>query len=355
MPQCPDFREMCVEAQRTGTFDLQSGMAHLEGDVVGVLRSQGIRFASDALDAYRNEAGDWERVVLDGSVRVVQPGEQRAATAGHAVLQRERLALAGAVWLTEPGLEVRAEEVEADRSNGRTVLRAREGERVLIERRPPPAADGGQAPEDGEEPDGMAVNDVTVRARTAVLEEGRRTMELSGDVFMEQHARDMLVTAEQLRLEFAADDSLRAFYAQGDVRIQQPERVITADQAQSRNNMETILLMGNANMQQGENFSLSSERMEVYTDSERGLVESGDDSGQPITFSLDTGTGYRLNQATLDGLEGEGVPAPVRRRLQPLLGQRYGGRDAFAEAVRGRLTPVQAARHLDTIVAAAAP
>src|SRR5689334_8120155 len=73
MPVCPAYQNMCVNADKNGVFDMNNGVAELEGDVRGYMGSQDLTFHSDLLRAMRDEAGDWKRLFLSNNVRMAQP------------------------------------------------------------------------------------------------------------------------------------------------------------------------------------------------------------------------------------------------------------------------------------------
>src|SRR5690349_3238697 len=54
MPVCPAYQNLCVNADKNGVFDMNSGVAELEGDVRGYMGSQDLTFHSDLLRAMRD-------------------------------------------------------------------------------------------------------------------------------------------------------------------------------------------------------------------------------------------------------------------------------------------------------------
>ena len=86
-PNCPAFRELCINADRTGVFDLDTGMAELEGDVAGYMVSQDLTFHADLLRAFRNDDGEWQRLILSNNVRMTEPS--RLVSADHGVIEKE--------------------------------------------------------------------------------------------------------------------------------------------------------------------------------------------------------------------------------------------------------------------------
>ena len=97
---------------------------------------------------------------------------------------------------------------------------------------------------------------------------------------------DWTLTADSVRLDFDEEDKLAGFRAEGKVRIEQPERILSADIAYSENLNETVVLVGNAKIVQQGQFSLTSDRVEVYSDAKKGVVQSKDRQ-RPVTLELD--------------------------------------------------------------------
>lgn len=400
VPDCPDYKELCVQADRTGGIDLRQGIAYLEGNVRGVLRSRDARFRADKLTAYRNEAQVWERMVLEGGVRLEQPG--RTATAGHAVLQTEQIVLEQAVHVEDQGLTIDAARVTMENAPERMVAEGEPEAPVVIHvasallpaGEPAPAEENGNAapaapdaateapngsgspsqtvpeaapeaapPESG---DGTAMptadagqgdagqGGAVLHAQKAVVTQQPRTIELTGDVLIEQTADAATLRASSARFQVDAAGEPESFRAEGDVELRQPGRVVSADVAQSRNGLETILLVGNARVQQPDQLDLTSDRIEVYTDAERGIVQ-GAEQQQPITLALELGQpkSYRLSEQGLNALRGKNVPQPVLQKLTPLVGRTFKTREAFSKEVAALLTPQERDQYLETIVAQA--
>lgn len=194
---------------------------------------------------------------------------------------------------------------------------------------------------------------VVVTAQHAVLERGLRQAHYEGEVYMRRMERHWQVWAETVDLTFGEDRRLQAFRAEGDVRVEQPGRTLTGEQVVSRDAMETLVVTGDAHATQAGEFDLASERIEVYTDVNRGLVRSGD-RDRPVRLTLEVGqVVYRLDAERMDRLRASGVARVTLRKLDPMLERTFDTRTAFEQAVRQRLALPEANRHLDTIVEAA--
>jgi lipopolysaccharide export system protein LptA len=353
LPDCPPERELCVQAERSGGIDLKSGIAYLEGNVVGVMRSRGLTFNGHSLRAFRGENEQWVRVTLDRDVRVRQ--EAREAAGDHGVLERDTIRLWGHVRIEQETVSIRGERALIESEPGRMTVQGAPMEATVQGRLLEPGE--GSVPAAGEKGAGGengAAGVSRLQAQEALFEEPLRRVVLTGEVRIEQSDPRFVLDAERVILFFAEGTRLDYFRAEGNVRIVQPDRQITADFAQSRNQLQTIQLIGHATLQQKGQFDLSSERMEVYAQAGKGIVQS-QDRRKPITLSMDLagGTPYRLNAARMIALSDQGLPPAVLEKLAPLLNRSFATRAGFIEAVETRLTDPEARRHLDAIVAAA--
>jgi lipopolysaccharide export system protein LptA len=349
---CPEERELCVQAERTGGIDLKTGVAHLEGNVRGVVRSRGLRFSGESLKAFRNGGEQWVRLVLERDVHLEQAG--RTSESDHGVLERDEIRLSGHVRIEHEELRIEGQEAIIRTDGRRTVVHGLPGQPLLVLLRrallvEEPDATPAGAPRAAPDPDEVTT---TVRAQKAVVEDDPPRVTLTGDVRIEQSDERLRLTAQQVTLNFLEDRALESFRAEGDVVISQPDRRIAADFAQSRNALRTILLVGHATMQQKGTFDLKSDRMEVHADASKGILQS-QDRQKPITLSLDLAGGqrYGLTQAGMLKLTDQGVPTGVLEKLAPLIGQTYASRTGFREAVSRHLTRREVAAYLDTIVA----
>ena len=369
---CPEGRNICLEAERQGSFDLKHGTAVLEGNVRGFLREDAVSFTSQTLKAFRNEAGEWVRLVLSGEVTVLQA--DRRVTARHGVLEQATIVLSGNVRMTEPGTGVTGEEVRLERTSSLATVLGKPGVPLTVLYEPPPqpepAAAPDEAPESPAEPGALPAPDevepapqpvtapppdtTEVRARQAVLDRSAGRAHLTGNVAVRRPAREWALFAQTVELELTEQNELTAFRADGGVRIEQPERQATADAALSRNNNETILLLGNAKVKQPGQFDLASDRIEIYTDAERGVVRS-EDQQKPLQLALNLGptATWRLDGAALEELERQGMPALTLAKLRPLEGRSFGQEKAFQDEVKRLLTPREAERYLEAITAQA--
>jgi len=343
-PTCPAERELCVQAERSGGIDLKTGVATLEGNVRGIVRSRDLSFSGQSLKAFRNGGQEWVRLVLEHNVNLRQ-GERRSES-DHGVLEREEIRLTGNVRIDQADLTIEGHEAVIRSADNRTVVRGLpDAPLTVLLRRALLEEDSGAS---------AAAEDTTtlVRAQKAVVEDQPRRVVLTGDVHIEQSNERLRLDAQQVTLFFAEGSALDSFRAEGNVVMTQPERRITADYAQSRSQLRTILLVGHATMQQKGAFDLKSDRMEVYSDASKGIMQSHDRQ-KPITLSLDLAGNqtYGLTQAGMLKLSGKAVPSALLEKLAPLIGKTYPSRAAFREAVSQRLTRREADAHLETILA----
>ncbi len=339
---CPVEREFCVQADRSGGIDLKTGVAHLEGNVQGLVRSRALRFSGQSLTAYRNGGQEWVRLVLDQDVRLKQ--SDRKSASDHGVLEREEIRLTGNVRIEQEDLRIDGSEAEIRSDGSRTVVRGVPEAPLTLVLERSLLTDSGSA--------AAAGGTTTLRAQKMVLENQPRRAVLSGNVHIEQSNDHLRLDAEQVTLNFSEGNVVESFRAEGNVVITQPERRIAADFAQSRNELKTILLVGHATMQQKGAFDLKSDRMEVYADSSKGILQSHDRQ-KPITLSLDLAGGqtYGLTQAGMLKLSGKGLPPTVLEKLAPLIDKSFPSRAAFREAVSQRLTRPEQDTLLETILA----
>lgn len=395
-PDCPEAQKICLQADRDGGIDFKAGTAYMEGNVAGVLKQHELKFRSESLKAFRNELGEWTRLELDQLVELEQPG--RRATGDHAVIENDTgLAhLNGSVTLSEPFTYAEGENLRLEREPARSVLTGVQGRRVYMKHdgqvpiedtdssyapaqpgqpegraaveqltpappvalppfavrepaAPPPGAPSGPAGTVGYLPDTLFVT-----ADEAIYERDLRLAHFTGNVVMHRQEMGWKVWAQKVDLEFAQDQSLAGFNAAGDVRIEQPGRVMLADEAHSRDQLNTILLAGNARATQAGQFDLASDRLEVYTHVQQGLVQS-EDRQRPIRLTLDVGAPvpYRLNDAAITKLRVQGLPNVTLTKLSPLRDRQYPNRNDFLAALRGVLAQAEADLYLEAIAESA--
>lgn len=356
LPNCPPDKDLCVQADRTGGIDLKTGVARLEGNVRGLMRSRQLTFRSETLTAYRDGGKEWKRLVLDEHVHVTQRDQE--SDSDHGVLDHDEVRLSGHVRMQQSDLRVEGSQARIRADGSRTEVNG-DPMTLVVNRAllaPPakaPAKGQGAAPPAKAPPEGQGSAPpvtTTLRAEKAVIEGSPKHAELTGNVHVEQSDGGLIMDAETVTLQFTANSRLASFVAQGHVVIAQPERRITADFAQSRDQLKTILLVGHATMQQTGQFELQSQRMVVYADASKGVMQT---SGQqkPITLTMDLNRPtYRLTQPGMLQLAQANVPSSVLGKLTPLIGHSYRSRDALKKAVTARLTPGEARAHMQAIL-----
>jgi lipopolysaccharide export system protein LptA len=348
---CPEFKSLCVQAERSGGIDLKSGTAILEGNVLGYIKAQELTFRAEALKAFRNEKNEWQRLVLDRKVRLRRPGS--SAEADHSVVEPTNVLLFGNGRMEQSPYSVRAKEILIDDTTGIITARGSAEGPAQIQyetKEDAPAAEQG--------PTGAAAGvrqppeNMLIQAAEAVIEKQARRVRLIGGASIHRWHTDWRLTAQTVVLQFSRDNRLQGFRAEGDVHIVQPERTLNSDVAMSKDDNKIILLIGNASIQQKGEFQLTSDRLEVYTDAQRGVVQSRDRQ-QPIKLAFDLAEqkALRLDRERVDVLKTQGVPPALLLKLEPMLGKSYPARAAFDTAVRGLLTEAEAQAHLDTIAA----
>lgn len=352
--ECPMIREMCILADEQGEIDVKSGTADLKGNVRGYLHSRELEFRAQRLRAQQQGSKRvWRHLELNGAVNVSQPG--RRITADHAVIEPDVATLFGKVRLEEEDRWLEGDEVVVEEEAQRVTAKGT-FEKPLVLFVADAAADADPKPEPEGASAGRLRDGTRVKAQRAVMEEGGRSLQLTGAVHVEMAARQLSMDAESVTLQFAEDQTLLGFQARGNVVVVQPGRRLTADSARSQNRMQTILLQGKARMRQEGQFDLNSDRLEVFTDTKRGAVRS-EDRQRPMTLSLDLSSAkpWRLNAAGMAKLKAQGVPDPTLKKLEPLRGRNFTTQAAFQQAASDRLSPEESERYLSTIVAQAKP
>jgi lipopolysaccharide export system protein LptA len=392
-PDCPGAQKLCIEADRTGGVDMKSGSAILEGNVRGVLKEHDARFRSEVLRAFRNDKNAWVRLELDQKVELEQL--DRRAKSDHAVIVNDtgEATLTGNAELWDLSTYAAGEELYLQRQPERSTLTGTPGHRAFVRREarvlsedspaqpnpgtgaarpapipsndphdpfwtrsPAPAtppAGAGDAPEVTPEPVYLP-DTVLVWSDKAVMDRDTRRAHFTGKVEMHRKELGWKVLGDKVDLEFSEDQRLIRFDAEGNVRIEQPGRVMVADEAHSQNELETILLVGHAKVTRPGEFDLTSERMEVYTDVEQGVVQSADQQ-RPIRLTIDLGKAppFKLTETALDNLRARGLPQVTLTKLEGLREKPYTSRNDFLGILRGTLTAREADLYQDVIVEAA--
>lgn len=344
LEQCPKDRQLCLQADKSGGIDLKTGVAHLLGNVRGLMRSRQMEFEGNSLKAYRDGSKEWVRLVIEGGVRIRQPGRQ--SKSDRAVVEKGLIRLSGSVAITQGDISIQSQSALLESDPERTVVRGGPNAplRIVLKRRLV-AAPGGSSSKPVE---------TLITAAKAELEEKARRVRLSGQVRILQSDNGLEIKAERVALRFGAGGSLQSFQADGKVIITQPGRIISAERASSKNKMRTILLSGKARMRQKGQFDLSSESLEVHTDSRRGVVQSANPK-KPITLFLDfkEDRSRRLTPAEMTTLAQAGVPPLILEKLGALLNKSYPSSKALEAAVKTRLNGAESRRYLSLIVGTA--
>jgi lipopolysaccharide export system protein LptA len=341
-----------LQAEHIGRLDFRSGEAELEGNVIGHVRSQAMMIFGQSAKAYRNEAREWDRILLDREVRITDP--DREITADHGIIKREGAQFSGNVHLAYESAMIDGDELVYERALDRATMRGNPARPLFIQF--PAGVDDLAAQADAaDEAAADESKELTLaKAQKAVVEQQGRLLTLTGQVRVDIPDRQIHLEAESVILNIAEDNTVTAFQARGDVVIVQPGRRLNSDSARSQNRMQTILLLGKARVRQDNQFDLTSERIEVFTDAKKGTVRS-EDRQKPINLSLDVSAGrpYVLDSGKVQGLGDKGVPAATLKKLDPLVGQPFTSQTGFRQAVSKRLTAEEVDLYLNTIVSQA--
>ena len=124
---------------------------------------------------------------------------------------------------------------------------------------------------------------VTIVAKELEFDYGASTLTYRGNVTVTQ--ADMTLNSKLLRvtLDREAPDEVREVLAEGDVRISQGSRVATGGRAVFDQNARTVVLSDHAVLREGLN-EVAGERVIVYLDEARSVVEGGDQRVRAVLF-----------------------------------------------------------------------
>ena len=194
-----------------------------------------------------------------------------------------------------------------------------------------------------------------LQATRVVLDDSKHQAQLSGGVRIEQLDGGLLMVCDEGTFRLGADNRLQDFRLQGNVLITQPGRVLSSDLAFSRDDLQTIVLVGNARVRQPGAFDLTGERLEVLGEpGGTGAVRS-ETPDRPVSLSLKMGSekqSYELTPKGLQQLRTQGLPPSVTARLTPLLGHHFASREEYSARIRTLLGVDEANRHMEAILGA---
>jgi len=124
---------------------------------------------------------------------------------------------------------------------------------------------------------------VTISAKELEFDYRVRTLTYRGNVTVTQG--DMTLDSDLLRvtLDEKATDQVREVFAEGRVRISQGNRVATGGRAVFDQASRTVVLSDNAVLREGPN-EVAGERVIVYLDEARSVVEGGDQRVRAVLF-----------------------------------------------------------------------
>lgn len=124
---------------------------------------------------------------------------------------------------------------------------------------------------------------VTISAKELEFDYRARTLTYRGSVKVTQ--AEMTLSSELLRvtLDETARDEVREVFAQGKVRIAQGNRVATGGRAVFDQASRTVVLSEAAVLREGAN-EVAGERVIVYLDEARSVIEGGDQRVRAVLF-----------------------------------------------------------------------
>ena len=342
-PECPEHEHLCVQAKGPGVINLNTGSLHFSGTVTGSLVSPQLIFQGDTLSATRNAAGEWNLLMLEGNALLEQGIMHMQSDKVRADIALKHLEMEGTP--TEPVLILVEQEIIPQTKSNRAIIGRPESEAHTARSE----SEAGAATEDSPPPP----TESRILANRVVLDDTERLVQLSGGVRIEQLDGTFLMVCNEGTFNLGPDNRLEGFRAQGNVQITQPGRVLSSDLAFSRDDLQTIVLVGNARVQQPGAFDLTGERLEVR--GEPGVKASvrSETPDRPVSLSLKLGEekrSYELKSESLQQLRSQGMPPYLTARLTPLLGHRFASREEFSIRIRALLSPDEANRHLEAIL-----
>lgn len=403
-PQCPKYREICVKGQGQGRLDMKTGEAVMSGGVSGSLLKQNLVFRGESLRAARGEEGEWERITIEGPLRITQPG--RELSAEHGLIDDTGYKVEGSVRLEQEGMQLTSTSMRYSLETGKLLIEGlpeapvemvveKQAEFLNAEESALPESSGdgsGEEEQDGlpamEEPAGPAITRMT--AERAELDKTGRTIAMWGNLKVEQQPDSLFMSAGNAELVFDGQKELESFRAGGSVVITQPGRVLSADTALSRDGLKTIILNGNARVRQPGSFDITGESLEVSGEVGKGAVKLSAPQKEPrerpteapgvggnpagateqaggreqepkpqerdLKFTLELSGGrqsYQLTPLALNRLRKEGLPDASAARLSILVGQTHDSRESFVQQLELVLGKEDSAQYQEQILAAA--
>lgn len=354
LADCPDNSSLCIQSSELGLLDLRTGTAVMEGQVRGHIQERKLRFSAESLKAFRDKNKDWTRLVLERNVQLHQPNTE--ASASHMVLTRERALLLGNSRAERPPYLIEGHEIELDDATQRIIAKGSPENPARVRYQSFTADDVEQETRSADGQAGGKLEIVLVEALRAVVDSARNEILLTGQVVIERPEENFRMVASTAYLKFDSGRRLEHFRGEGGVKIVQLDRILRSDIALSQNNNETILLIGNASVEQAGQFQVSSDRLEVYTDATKGVVQ-GQDKERPIKLAIDITPEkekkgvYLLSDSRLRALAGKGVPFETLAKLEPLKGRGFSRREKFEAALRRVLSGTEASEYMEAILA----
>ena len=353
LTDCPDNSSLCIRSAEAGRLDLQTGTMVLGGQVRGHIQERKLRFSAESVKAFRNNNKEWTRLVLDRNVQLHQPNTE--ASADHTVLTRERALLRGDSRVERPPYLVEGHEIELDDATQRITAKGSPGKSARVRYLSFTAEDAEQETQPTAEQTEGKQESVLLEALQVVVDSANDEIVLTGQAVIERPELNFRLTARTAYLKFESGRRLEHFRGEGGGRIDQPERTLRSDIAISQNNNETILLIGNASVDQAGQFQVSSQRLEVYTDASKGMIQ-GQDKDRPIKLAIDITpdkkkkSAYSLSDSRLRALADKGVPFETLAKLEPLKGRGFSDREKFAAALSRVLSGKEVSQYMEAII-----
>jgi lipopolysaccharide export system protein LptA len=115
---------------------------------------------------------------------------------------------------------------------------------------------------------------VHVTADELVANEGTKTIVFSGNAIAKQS--DVTIYGQRLIIEYSGEPrEIDQVVAEGDVRIEQLEKVATGDQAIFYRREGRIVLTGDPKVVEGENF-VAGKEITIFLDDQKSIVKGGE-------------------------------------------------------------------------------
>jgi lipopolysaccharide export system protein LptA len=124
---------------------------------------------------------------------------------------------------------------------------------------------------------------VTITARELEFDYRNRQLTYRGDVTVSQGDLTLQSNSLQLKLDREIPEKVHEIIAEGHVRVTKGDRLATGGRAVFDQDARTVVLSDQATLREGAN-EVSGERVVVYLDEQRSVVEGGERRVRAVLF-----------------------------------------------------------------------